>query len=190
LPTGKSVSVILRRNLLQFNGGLFADDSVLPVNGTQLGILKAAARLDWQHVEPAIFGTLLERALGGEGERHKLGAHFTPRAYVERLVLPQNSHATERHTAALRPACRSIPAARFRHSAELIGPTKVPLPFSFALRTATPLSLRAGWRKTLATRQRRHNITGTHENQDSKDFYHRDYSGMDGFALGLREQSR
>ena len=85
--TGKSVSVILRRKLLQFNGGLFADDSVLPVNGTQLGILKAAARLDWQHVEPAIFGTLLERALGGEGERHKLGAHFTPRAYVERLVL-------------------------------------------------------------------------------------------------------
>ncbi|HZM03688.1 MAG TPA: DNA methyltransferase [Candidatus Saccharimonadales bacterium] len=86
--TGKSVSVILRRKLLQFNGGLFADDSVLPVNGTQLGILKAAARQDWKHVEPAIFGTLLERALGGEGERHKLGAHFTPRAYVERLVLP------------------------------------------------------------------------------------------------------
>jgi len=84
---GNEVSVILRRKLLKFNGGLFADNTVLPVNGTQLGILKAAAALDWQHVEPAIFGTLLERALGGEGERHKLGAHFTPRAYVERLVL-------------------------------------------------------------------------------------------------------
>jgi hypothetical protein len=82
------ISVILRRKLLRFNGGLFADNTVLPVNGTQLGILKAAAGLDWQHVEPAIFGTLLERALGGEGERHKLGAHFTPRSYVERLVLP------------------------------------------------------------------------------------------------------
>jgi hypothetical protein len=82
------ISVILRRKLLKFNGGLFADNTVLPVNGTQLGILKAAAALDWQHVEPAIFGTLLERALGGEGERHKLGAHFTPRSYVERLVLP------------------------------------------------------------------------------------------------------
>ena len=34
-----------------------------------------------------IFGTLLERALDPV-ERHKLGAHFTPRAYVERLVLP------------------------------------------------------------------------------------------------------
>ncbi|PSQ97733.1 MAG: hypothetical protein BRD55_00900 [Bacteroidetes bacterium SW_9_63_38] len=35
-------------------------------------------------MEPAIFGTLLERALDPR-ERHKLGAHFTPRAYVERL---------------------------------------------------------------------------------------------------------
>ena len=85
---GNDVSVILRRKLLKFNGGLFADHTVLPVTGTQLGILKAAAALDWQHVEPAIFGTLLERALGGEGERHKLGAHFTPRSYVEQLVKP------------------------------------------------------------------------------------------------------
>jgi hypothetical protein len=38
-------------------------------------------------VEPAIFGTLLERALD-ERERERLGAHYTPRAYVERLVLP------------------------------------------------------------------------------------------------------
>ncbi len=82
------ISVVLRRKLLKFNGGLFADSTVLPVDGTQLGILKKAAELDWKHVEPAIFGTLLERALGGEGERHKLGAHFTPRAYVERLVVP------------------------------------------------------------------------------------------------------
>lgn len=85
---GGEVSVILRRKLLRFNGGLFADHTVLPVNTTQLAILKRAAELDWRHVEPAIFGTLLERALGGEGERHKLGAHFTPRSYVERLVLP------------------------------------------------------------------------------------------------------
>ena len=49
--------------------------------------LAEAARADWRHVEPAIFGTLLERALV-PSERHKLGAHYTPRAYVERLVLP------------------------------------------------------------------------------------------------------
>ncbi len=44
---GHEVSVILRRKLLKFNGGLFADNTVLPVNGTQLGILKSAAKLDW-----------------------------------------------------------------------------------------------------------------------------------------------
>src|ERR1035437_9243797 len=83
----KEVSAILCRKLLKFNGGLFADNTVLPVNKDQLAILIDAAEKDWKLVEPAIFGTLLERALGGEGERHKLGAHFTPRAYVERLVM-------------------------------------------------------------------------------------------------------
>jgi len=85
--TGKSISVVLRKKLLKFNGGLFADDTVLPVNGLQLGLLKQAAKMNWRNVEPAIFGTLLERALV-PSERHALGAHFTPRAYVERLVLP------------------------------------------------------------------------------------------------------
>jgi hypothetical protein len=85
--TGKSISVVLRKKLLKFNGGLFHDDTVLPVNGLQLGLLKQAAKMNWRNVEPAIFGTLLERALV-PSERHALGAHFTPRAYVERLVLP------------------------------------------------------------------------------------------------------
>jgi len=85
--TGKGISVVLRKKLLHFNGGLFANDTVLPINGLQLGLLKEAARQNWGNVEPAIFGTLLERALN-PGERHQLGAHYTPRAYVERLVLP------------------------------------------------------------------------------------------------------
>jgi len=80
-------SGLLKKKLLYFNGGLFANARALPVNGTQLGLLRAAARCEWRHVEPAIFGTLLERALS-PGERHKLGAHYTPRSYVERLVLP------------------------------------------------------------------------------------------------------
>ena len=80
-------SPILKTRLLQFNGGLFADSAALPVGKEQLELLIAAARSDWREVEPAIFGTLLERALDPI-ERHKLGAHYTPRAYVERLVLP------------------------------------------------------------------------------------------------------
>ena len=77
----------LRADLLRFNGGLFADAEALPVNEIQLGLLISAAEADWKDVEPAIFGTLLERALSPK-ERHKLGAHYTPRAYVERLVTP------------------------------------------------------------------------------------------------------
>ena len=77
MNTGTSYSVTLRKKLLKFNGGLFADHTVLPVNGLQLGLLKQAARLNWRSVEPAIFGTLLERALV-PAERHALGAHFTP----------------------------------------------------------------------------------------------------------------
>ncbi|OYW40585.1 MAG: restriction endonuclease subunit M, partial [Brevundimonas sp. 12-68-7] len=44
-----------------------------------------AASHNWREVEPAIFGTLVEQALD-PNERRRLGAHYTPRAYVERLV--------------------------------------------------------------------------------------------------------
>ncbi len=74
-------------NIWRFNGGLFADPTALPLTKQQLGVLALAAQSDWAHVEPAIFGTLLERALDPK-ERHRLGAHYTPRAYVERLVRP------------------------------------------------------------------------------------------------------
>ena len=71
----------------KFNGGLFRDSSALPLNNLQLDLLIEAAEADWKQVEPAIFGTLLERALD-KRQRHKLGAHYTPRAYVQRLVTP------------------------------------------------------------------------------------------------------
>lgn len=71
----------------RFNGGLFANPLGLPLNEEELTLLLQAAKLDWSQVEPAVFGTLIERALDPK-ERHKLGAHFTPRAYVERLVRP------------------------------------------------------------------------------------------------------
>ncbi len=76
-----------KRKLLRFNGGLFKDHRALDLEIDEIGVLLAAARYDWKEVEPAIFGTLLERALEPK-ERHKLGAHYTPRSYVERLVVP------------------------------------------------------------------------------------------------------
>jgi hypothetical protein len=80
-------SPILREKLLRFNGGLFEHPTGLPLTKEQIQILSSAAKHDWQDVEPAIFGTLVERALSSK-DRHKLGAHYTPRAYVERLVMP------------------------------------------------------------------------------------------------------
>ncbi|MBX3001190.1 MAG: class I SAM-dependent DNA methyltransferase [Caldilineaceae bacterium] len=80
-------SVLLRNQIPQFNGGLFEETIALPLDESQLHWLRQAAAADWREVEPAIFGTLLERALDPV-ERHKLGAHYTPRAYVERLVQP------------------------------------------------------------------------------------------------------
>jgi len=80
-------SPILRGEILQFNGGLFESTKALPLTKDQLGLLIEAASSNWRDVEPAIFGTLLERALD-PAERSSLGAHYTPRAYVERLVFP------------------------------------------------------------------------------------------------------
>ena len=80
-------SPVLREKLLRFNGGLFEAAEALPLSEEQLEMLILAGKADWRDVEPAIFGTLLERALDPT-ERHHLGAHYTPRDYVERLVLP------------------------------------------------------------------------------------------------------
>lgn len=81
----------IARDVLRFNGKLFkgadTEGYALPLNTAQIDGLLRAAMANWKEVEPAIFGTLLERALDPT-ERHALGAHYTPRAYVERLVLP------------------------------------------------------------------------------------------------------
>ncbi len=84
-------SAALAQDVLHFNGKLFkgagAAHYSLLLTTAQIDLLIDAARANWREVEPAIFGTLLERALDPT-ERHALGAHYTPRAYVERLVLP------------------------------------------------------------------------------------------------------
>jgi len=78
-------SVALNAPVKRFNGGLFAESTAIALDEDQIQLLIEAAEADWREVEPAIFGTLLERALDPR-ERHSLGAHYTPRAYVERLV--------------------------------------------------------------------------------------------------------
>lgn len=82
----------LRADLRRFNGGLFAPGphgppEPLPVDADMIDLLIIASKRDWSNVEPAIFGSLLENAIQKQ-ERDRLGAHFTPRAFVERLVQP------------------------------------------------------------------------------------------------------
>lgn len=77
----------IREDLRQFDGQLFRDRYAPTLSADQLEALVDAASMDWQHVEPAIFGTLVERALDPARRRH-MGAHFTPRAYVERVIGP------------------------------------------------------------------------------------------------------
>jgi hypothetical protein len=80
-------SPVIQEDIKRFNGGLFREAITVEITEDELTLLEKAARRDWRAVEPAIFGTLLEQALT-DRERSKLGAHYTPRSYVERLVVP------------------------------------------------------------------------------------------------------
>jgi hypothetical protein len=76
----------LKTKVRKFNGEFFKDRTALPLGREEIGELRQAASYDWKEVDPSIFGTLLEQALDPD-ERKRLGAHYTPRAYVERLVV-------------------------------------------------------------------------------------------------------
>lgn len=84
-----------------FNGGLFEDDAVLPLTAEDLEILGQAARLDWSNVEPSILGTLFERGLDPD-KRSQLGAHYTDRASILRVVTPVVIEPLAREFAELR----------------------------------------------------------------------------------------
>lgn len=76
----------IRDKVKRFNGEFFKNRRALTLAKEEIGELAAAAAYDWRDVEPAIFGTFLEQALDPT-DRRRLGAHYTPRAYVERLVI-------------------------------------------------------------------------------------------------------
>jgi hypothetical protein len=70
-----------------FNGGLFDGPQVIELTVDEIKTLQKVSKLDWSQVEPAIFGTLFERGLD-PSKRSQLGAHYTDRASIERLVKP------------------------------------------------------------------------------------------------------
>jgi hypothetical protein len=70
-----------------FNGGLFDSAEVLALAAEEIALVQRVSRLDWSQVEPAIFGTLFERGLD-PGKRAQLGAHYTDRGSIMRLIEP------------------------------------------------------------------------------------------------------
>ncbi|MEW4461480.1 DNA methyltransferase [Roseibium algicola] len=78
-------SPVIGEQILRFNGKLFKNASALRLEENEISLLRQAAQADWRDLEPAIFGSLFEKALD-PAERKRLGAHYTPRPHVERLV--------------------------------------------------------------------------------------------------------
>ena len=68
-----------------FNGGLFDDDTALPLEPDDIRLLNRVASLDWAEVDPSILGTLFERGLDPD-KRSQLGAHYTDREKIGQLV--------------------------------------------------------------------------------------------------------
>ena len=70
-----------------FNGGLFDDDSALPLDTPAIDTALKAAALDWSEIDPSILGTLFERGLDPD-KRSQLGAHYTDRDKIMRIIDP------------------------------------------------------------------------------------------------------
>ena len=70
-----------------FNGGLFDDDTALPLKREGIETALKAAALDWSEIDPSILGTLFERGLDPD-KRSQLGAHYTDRDKIMRIVEP------------------------------------------------------------------------------------------------------
>lgn len=107
------------KKVIQFNGWLFKDRTSIPLDPSEIAVVIEAAEAKWDKVEPAIFGTLLERALDPK-ERAKLGAHYTPRAYVERLVRPTIMEPLREDWAGARTAATQAAEAGDKESARKI----------------------------------------------------------------------
>lgn len=94
-----------------FNGGLFDDDSVLPLDYDGMGILASVSRLDWGSIEPSIFGTLFERSLD-PSKRSQLGAHYTSKEDILLIVEPVLMAPLRRCWAEVQAQARDLAAKR------------------------------------------------------------------------------
>jgi type II restriction/modification system DNA methylase subunit YeeA len=70
-----------------FNGGLFDDDTAIPLDADDIALMQRAAELNWSEIDTSIFGTLFERGLDPD-KRSQLGAHYTDEDKIRLIVEP------------------------------------------------------------------------------------------------------
>ncbi|MFY7852598.1 MAG: DNA methyltransferase, partial [Brevundimonas sp.] len=72
-----------------FNGGLFDGAEPLLLEPADLKLVAdTAGEHDWSEIDPAIFGTMFEEALKATRKRAALGAHYTDRDKILKIVDP------------------------------------------------------------------------------------------------------
>jgi hypothetical protein len=93
--------------ILYFNGGLFDDERVLPLDTADMDIIANIDALDWGAIEPSIFGTLFERGLD-PSKRSQLGAHYTSRDDILLIVEPVLMAPLRREWEEVKAACLKL----------------------------------------------------------------------------------
>ncbi|KRA64725.1 DNA methyltransferase [Caulobacter sp. Root655] len=72
-----------------FNGGLFDDKPALPLERPDIKLICDTADLhDWSQLDPSVFGNMFEEALKATRERAALGAHYTDREKILKIIDP------------------------------------------------------------------------------------------------------
>jgi len=94
-----------------FDGRLFDNDEALPLSRASLQDLAAVAGLDWGAIDPSIFGILFERSLD-PSKRAQLGAHYTGRDDILRVVEPVLMQPLRREWAEIEAQARDLAAKR------------------------------------------------------------------------------
>ncbi|WP_435020732.1 class I SAM-dependent DNA methyltransferase [Tundrisphaera sp. TA3] len=93
-----------------FNGNLFDSTAVVEPTVDEMNLIRDAAELDWDQVDPSIFGTLFERGMD-PGKRSQLGAHYTSREDIETVIDPVVIQPLRREWAVVREDVESKLAA-------------------------------------------------------------------------------
>jgi len=74
-------------DIARFNGGLFDGRRALELNHGEIDLLVALGSMEWDQIDPTIFGTLFERFLDPD-KRAQIGAHYTDPEKIMMIVAP------------------------------------------------------------------------------------------------------